>query len=296
MVKVPDSELMPSIDALNFGSALLNPVVIQLIIAIATVAAIIVGYYSAKAATKLTFEISERREHSRTLVDKPLGSVRPQVLGPESAIIVWFNYVGRATTLTVVSSNFKDRTEEDPNKKFLISHLESGYPEIYEALGRLDSDFNSVSSDALGLYQQELERLRGLLAQENMSDIQFDYIGFIANMSTDLAGQKKGSDPQQIIAQMVGGDSYNIRYGSQAIADRVSQSNTQIVGLLDTFRRRTELTHPWEQLYERALGVFEKAKKLEQELSMIQAYVRAGNFIKGSCPAGIDAGYEKSGG
>ena len=284
----------------NITDSLLNPVIIQLIIAVATVAAVIVSFFSAQrrsetAAARLTFEISERQNHSLTLVDEPRSHIRPGMTAPDRALIVNAYYPRGHPRLETLSSDFKARINKEPNKKFLLSHLQTGYPEIYSALEEFDKEFNRISSEVLDFYQGQVKRLQELWVAWDLQLFPVDYYGVVQALSEDFSNVKRGSDPQIIAADVTGGG-FNLRYGSRTVLSgkaEPSSTTSHLARALEDFRDDAEFKKKWEEYYSQASKIFVNAEKIEDSLNLIQAYVRAGNFIKGSCEAGIDAGYEK---
>ena len=284
----------------SFGSALLNPIVIQLIIAIATVATVIVSFFSAQrrsetAAARLTFEISERRNHSLTLVDEPLTSVRPGLSSPDRALIVNAYYPRGKPRLETLSADFRDRINKEPNKKFLLSHLQTGYPDIFTALEEYDKEFNRISSEALTMYEEQVKQLQEQWVAWDLQLFPIDFYGVVQTLSEDLGSVKRGGDSQIIAIDLIGGG-FNVRYGSRTVLSgkaEPSSATNHLVRALEDFRDDAKFKKRWEEYYSQASLLYEKAEKIEEDLNLIQAHVRAGNFIKGSCEAGIDAGYEK---
>ena len=112
----------------------------------------------------------------------------------------------------------------------------------------------------------------------------------IQSLSEDQGSIKRGSDPSRIGVDS-DGQAYNLRYGRRTIFSGTGDFQNMIKALED-FRSDPSFQKQYDDLHNRALKLAEEADKIEEDLSLIQAYVRAGNFIKGSCEAGIDAGYE----
>jgi hypothetical protein len=65
--------------------------------------------------------------------------------GPDRALPVAAYYPRGVPHLQTLSSEFRARTEKEPNKKFLLSHLEAGYSEVYMALEVFDREFNRIA-------------------------------------------------------------------------------------------------------------------------------------------------------
>ncbi len=133
-----------------------------------------------------------------------------------------------------------------------------------------------------------MKRLQELWVDWDLQLFPIDCYGVIQSLSEDFGSVKRGSDPQRIAADLNNG-AFNLRYGSRTVLSRKAEPSSKTSHLeraLGEFRDDAEFKKQWEGYYAQASRLFEKAERIEESSSLIQAYVRAGNFIKGSYATG----------
>lgn len=230
-----------------------------------------------------------RREHALFLIGAPLDRLRQSIRPTDS---------GEILSLWAVEPDlFKGYemhfTELDSIEEGLIlSHIRSGYPDLYSSLVEHEKLFNEIAKEIHQIYSVILFELKQSLAPypmewvTNPAMMMQAFSGTVVNMIARNMQYYLKLDTTATAHPL-------IALNNQAIISIKDQNEAgKIFAIFNSLPKQPEFSH-LRETWKKAQPLIQQYKSIYNQLERIRIFVNQGVELKGSCDAGIEAGYEK---
>ena len=230
-----------------------------------------------------------RREHALFLIRAPLDRLRQSIRTTDSGEIL--------SVCAVEPEMFKGYemhlTELDSIEKGLfLSHLRSGYPDLYSSLMDYEKLFNEI--------EKEIHRIYSVILFELNQSLSHYPIEWVTNHATMM--QAFSRTALDMIARNM---QYDLKLDTTSTAYPLIALNNQAVisvkdqneagkifAIFNSLPKQPEFSH-LREMWKKAQPLIQQYKSINNELERIRIFVNQGVELKGSCDAGIAARYEK---
>ena len=99
------------------------------------------------------------------LTASPIQEIRQDLDYPDNFLLVYAN----GTTNEIIRRKIAFERERSPNSEYLLSHLESDYPEILDAIYEYEVSFNTLVDRELVVYRKAQKMLFDWGIEHNIS-------------------------------------------------------------------------------------------------------------------------------
>jgi hypothetical protein len=288
----------------ELGDLLSNPIVLAIITTLISIggAALIARIYGERAAARVSLAYGAKRDHDHILTGATLDALENSISQYEQSIKPFVNLSRLPLKLErhwleedIDGSTKRERNEED----LLISHLESGYPELFSELKRYRQHFNSITKRLLEIAEIIETRMKGENPFETYSPDKVNYVNwcnypqaaadFLENSYRVWKYQERGRMAITVQQMNMGTmTAYSIQW-IYNIA--LIQDNNAAQGFKNYLE---QLASP--EYNEMLIKVYDELASLEAEgaevrgaLDIIKTKNRLGVPLKGYCSAGREA-------
>ncbi|MDH2902214.1 MAG: ATP-binding protein [archaeon] len=230
-----------------------------------------------------------RREHALFLIGAPLDTLRESIRTTDSGEILSL-WAVQPDVFVTYSTHL---TEPDTIEKgLLLSHIQSGYSDLYRSLVDYEKLFNEIAKEVHQIYSIIFSELKEVLAHHP--------IEWVSNPATMM--QAFSWTVANTIARNI---QYDLKLNTTATAyPLIALNNQAVISIKDQneagkiFAIFTSLPNHREfsrlrEMWKKAQPLMEQYKSINKELQRMRIFVNQGVELKGSCDAGIEAGYEK---
>ena len=267
---------------------LVDPVVIlvlQVVIAAVSVIASfwVANYRGEMAATKYTLNESRRREHALMLVTEILQSLQGSLRYIEQIYQVGTTHTGEFYIFKVEFNEHRS-----PESEFLFEHLNTGYPQLLQAIYRYQDSYNKIIDRVLVTYRRALDLLEQMWgAEPNLLTVASSPKIYAARLIEAFSKEVTSrlvyeNEPRSASVQSP--DIINV--WSTTFATKSKTDGERIVHDLNSILEGPEIFGQLQQLWEEARPLRKEREQIDIQLERIRAYAQAGIFLNGSCSAG----------
>ena len=274
-----------------------NPVLLAAIIS-AVVSFIVSWFFGERAATRLAIKEERRARHHSSLVHGPLDLLVRGLNICEDAVKI---EVASSTDIRVaqIYDYVKGATKNEDELDLLLSHLKTGYPEIFLKVDAFQSEYMSIRERTLDIGRRTLATINVQNAPPpnsiNASMSEFSNFAFAIQLFSyhSLGGWKTGAMTRDIATVEQGGVDGRVMYHVQRDGGTVVKTSINQVAV-DTLRKMNELkdssfNRELLKLYNETLSLRQEYEDLARKLYKIRVYIDAGVPLKGHCEAGRGA-------
>ncbi len=281
----------------SMQSLLSDPVVIFVIellfsAAVTVIVSILVARrWGEMAATKYTLNTTERSNHHRSLVGEPLTKLRQSLSSLEINQIMNVSVMWQPE---LVARRIDFNASNSPEVSLLLSHLEKGYTELYSRMLKYQEAYDRLSASIVQVYNRAIEILKGKWGRaplEKSWRIDGGYGRIMEAFSTEVANRLVRGNQPQVVGLSPDG---SVRLGSYAIIQGVSLSDVLKVSQdVNSLFDDPDVFDKLQEIWKTVQPLLRDCEYFNRELDTLRAYVQTGGIhLRGSCPAGREAGYE----
>jgi hypothetical protein len=266
----------------------------------AVVSIVVAGFFGERAATNFSIRYRTKREHDRSLVVAPLEEIIGELGGFEGAMSVGVNWfkdgVLQVNVLTRLEKGEKRETTE---KDLLITHLETGYPEIFNHLKDFREQYNANSKSIATISNEVWNWLKepALLPPYSIKkSMQTEYCNYEQSVSIfvneafqEWKREREITGRPVVKNQTERGTIYYTVEWQMQIAHTIDNPTAvkmreRLDGLVGS-----EFHDSLIAIFNDNLRLKEKSETIKRELQILRVKVNAGVPLEGSCSAGQEA-------
>lgn len=242
-----------------------------------------------KEGKQLENVLALRREHSRLLVDKPLDEIRQKLDYPDSLLMVWAN----GATNEIVRRKIDINDNLSPNARFLMAHLKTGYPDVYEAIGTYENLFNRLVTGELSAYEKVEAKLKEFDSQHKGIHWEVSIARCVEAFS-QMIEVEFGRGGKREPASVEGVGVYRVRTGSYIIAHTDDpDTSSKLADRMNSFFEDESILKELKQVArESQEGLLKSRRLIDNMLEEIRALVLSNVPLSGSCLGGQTGEYE----
>ncbi len=229
-----------------------------------------------------------RREHSRFLTDKPLDEVRQNLDYPNNLLMVWVN----GATNEIIRRKIDVDGNLSPNARFLLNHLETGYPNLYGAIGNYENSFNRLIDRELVAYGKVHTALKEFASQQEGIHWEVSAARCVEAFSQMIeveigrGGKREAASVER---------TNRVRLGSYIIAHTDDQDTSSKLGdRMNSLFGDRNIIEELKQVAKESQGELLKRRRLiDNQLEEIRALVLSNVPLDGWCLGGQTGEYER---
>ncbi len=266
----------------------------------AGVSIIVAGIFGERAATKFSIKYGTKKEHDRSLVGAPTAEVIKEVEGFERAMSVGVNWLKDGELLFTLLPNLeKGQKRETTEKDLLITHLETGYSEVFNQLKEFRDQYNASSKTIASIsyemwtWIREPTILPPYSIKKSMQTEWCNYEQTISTFVSEAFGEwqrEREISRHPLVRSQVEGSStyYFVEWQTQLAHTLDNPTATKMRDRIDELVG-SKFHDALIALYNENLSLKEKGAKIKEALEIIRVKVTAGVPLRGRCSAGQEA-------
>jgi hypothetical protein len=280
-----------------------NPLVVTVIggLITAAVSVYLSGRFGERAAANYSIKQGRKHDHHLALLAQPADELIAEATDDRRFYQINVDYSTRPPSLNTrgLPELKKGQKREMTETDLLISHLETGYPDLFTKLQELRRRKNHATDGVVKVAQQMAAKMlsAGIVpAQVFDGTKQPDWISPLV-VASDFVGisQARWQTNQNYNVQVrlnavhdEQGDGWSVTWSYQIARTSDERKATEIKTMLETTVK--------SEYYNRLVTIFEENKELpalgrpiQEALQVLRIKVQAGVPLKGSCAAGQEA-------
>jgi len=259
------------LSTLQIPNPLADPIVILVLQVVIAAASVVVSFWVANyrgemAATKYTLNETRRREHALMLAAEPIQSLKGSLRYIETIL-----QVGTTSTGELYLFRVEIDEHSSPEIEFLFEHLNTGYPQLRQAICRYQDSYNKIVDRVLATYQRALDLL------EQMWGAETDLLP-VAPSPKIFAARIIGAFSKEVTSRLVHENEprlatvqspSNINVGGTNIPNMPETDSERMVNDLNLILEGSEVFGQLQQLWEEARPLRKERKQIDYQLEHI---------------------------
>jgi hypothetical protein len=287
---------------MSAADILTNPLVVTVTggLITAAVSVYLSGRFGERAAANYSIKQGRKRDHHLALLDKPADELIAEASDDRRFYNLGIDYYAKPRAIStrslpdLVPGQKRERSETD----FLISHLETGYPEIFSKLRELRQKRNQAVKDVVKVADEVSTQLTsahilpslvlGRVPQPDWIDplvVACDFAN-ISRAHWENETYNKPPQMQRLHDQL--GDGWTVSWEYQVARTSEERKAQEVKGMLELMAK-SEHYDKLVEIFKKNEGLSSLGRPIQEALEGLRIKVKAGVPLKASCVAGQEA-------